>query len=112
MLPSFCVDAIGVLRPTEKSVRGTTVLDYSDSEPVTVTGCSVQPTDTLRDFDGRTLAIERSFELYAPPGSDIKAGDRIVWQGRTFEVNGAPMEWRSPTGRVSHINARLREWSG
>ena len=42
----------------------------------------------------------------------IQAGDRIEWSSMTFEIDGAPMPWTSPTGRVSHIWARLKEWSG
>ena len=112
MLPSFCRDSITVKRASLKDSRGTKVLDWSNPQSTTVAGCSVQPNMTSRDFDGRTIQVTEDWTLYAPPQSDIVAGDRIEWQGMTFEVNGAPMPWTSPTGRVSHVYARLSEWSG
>lgn len=112
MLPSFCRDTIEVLRANLVESRGSKVRDWSDPTHITVKGCSVQPSTTSRDFDGRTTQVTEEWTLYAPPNADIAAGDRIEWQGLTFEVNGAPMPWSSPTGRVSHVYARLSEWRG
>jgi len=112
MLPSFCKDTITVLRAATVSSRGSTVLDWSNPTSTTVTGCSVQPSASTRDFDGRVVQVSEDWTLYAPVGSAIDAGDRVVWNGATFEVDGAPMPWTSPTGRVSHMWARLREWRG
>lgn len=112
MLPSFCKDTVTVKRATLVDKRGTKVLDWSEPTSITVGGCSVQPNTTSRDFDGRTVQVTEDWTLYAPYGSDIKAGDRIEWEGVTFEINGAPMPWKSPTGRVSHVWARLVEWRG
>lgn len=112
MLPSFCKDSVTVKRAQETDKRGTKVLDWSNPTSSTLTGCSVQPNSSTRDFDGREIQVTEDWTLYAPPGSDIKAGDRIEWNSLTFEINGAPMPWTSPTGRVSHIWARLAEWRG
>lgn len=112
MLPSFCKDSITRIRPTLTDKRGTTVFDWDNPDTLTIGGCSVQPNATTRDFDGRTIQVTEEWTLYAPPNSDIKAGDRVSWRGNTFEINGAPMPWESPTGRISHIYARLAEWSG
>ena len=112
MLPSFCKDTVTVKRAALVDSRGTKVLDWSNPTTKTVKGCSVQPSTSTRDFDGRTLQVSEEWVLYAPPGSDIEAGDRIEWNGLTFEINGSPMPWQSPTGRVSHVWARLAEWSG
>lgn len=112
MLPSFCRDTVTVKRAALVDSRGTKQLDWSDPTTKTIAGCSVQPNTSTRDFDGRLIQITEDWTLYAPPGSDIQSGDRIEWNGLTFEINGAPMPWQSPTGRVSHIWARLSEWSG
>ena len=112
MLPSFCKDQITRIRPTLTDKRGTQVLDWATPNSLIINGCSVQPVTTSRDFDGRTVQVSEEWTLYAPPNSDIKAGDRIEWRSITFEINGSPMPWESPTGRVSHIYARLSEWSG
>ncbi len=112
MLPSFCRDTVTVSRAQLVDKRGTKVLDWTSPETFTVNGCSVQPSTSTRDFDGRTLAVSEEWTLYAPPGSDLQAGDRITWRDTTFEINGAPMPWESPTGRVSHVRAQLAEWRG
>lgn len=112
MLPSFCDDAVTVKRARLVERRGTIVPDWSDPQEFELRGCSVQPGSTSRDFDGRAVQVTEDWTLFAPPGSDIEAGDRIVWRGRTFETDGAPMPWESPTGRVSHVWARLAEWRG
>ena len=112
MLPSFCRDAVTVKRAQLTDKRGTKVLDWSNPLEFELSGCSMQPNTTTRDFDGRTIQVTEDWTIYAPPGSDLQAGDRIEWQGLEFEINGAPMPWSSPTGRVSHIWARLNEWRG
>jgi hypothetical protein len=50
--------------------------------------------------------------LYAPPFADIEDGDRVSDGSGTYVVDGIPYEWKSPTGRVSHLQARLRKWEG
>lgn len=112
MLPSFCRDVVTVKRAAEVDKRGTVVLDWDNPQTFELSGCSVQPSTTSRDFDGRTVQVSEDWTLYAPPNSDLLAGDRIEWQDATFEINGAPMPWTSPTGRVSHMYARLSEWRG
>ena len=112
MLPSFCNDTITRKRGDLVDKRGTKIIDWSDPDELEISGCSVQPSTTSRDLDGRTIQVTEGWTLYAPPDSDLKAGDRIAWEGLTFEIDGAPMPWKSPTGRVSHIAAKLAEWSG
>lgn len=112
MLPSFCREEVTRLRAVEVDKRGTKVLDWTNPDELVIAGCSVQPSTSARDLDGRTLQVTEDWVLYAPLGADIAAGDRISWENSVFEVNGAPMPWKSPTGRVSHVYARLVEWRG
>ena len=112
MLPRFCKDVVTVKRAEQVDKRGTTVLDWSSPTTFEISGCSVQPSTTSRDFDGRALQVSEDWVLYAPPDADVQAGDRVEWHGSVFEINGSPMPWESPTGRVSHVWARLVEWRG
>ena len=112
MLPSFCKDTVTRKRATLVDSRGTKRLDWANASTKQIAGCSVQPNTTTRDFDGRLIQVTEDWTLYAPPGSDIVAGDRIEWESMTFEIDGAPMPWKSPTGRVSHMWVRLKEWRG
>ena len=33
--------------------------------------------------------------------ADVHAGDRIIFEGQTYDVDNEPSIWNSPTGRVS-----------
>ena len=111
MLPSWCNDVLTILRPTLVESRGTTVPDWTRATSTDVAGCSVQTPSTGEDRDGRT-ATDLMGTAYLPPGTEIHAGDRIVYEGVTYSVEGEPMRWKSPTGRVSHIQASISVWRG
>lgn len=112
MLHSWCNDSVTVRRAPWRESRGTRVRDWDAASESEVRGCSVQPASTARDFAGRAQQEVDRWTLYAPPGADVQAGDRIAWNGFEYEVEGRPYAWRSPTGRVSHLRANLVEWSG
>lgn len=113
MLPSFASQTVTRLRATATAtVRGSTVPDWTTPDSATIPGCSVQPASTTLDMDGRVLNIMDSWTLYAPPGADIAEGDRIVHDGNTYVVDGAPRPWTSATGAVSHVQCALRRWRG
>ena len=116
MLHSFCHDSVTVVRPGSKQARGTTVADWSVAQSHAIAGCSVQTPNTSMDLDGRRQT-SLAGTLYAPPSVDVRAGDRIDWtdasgNAHRFLVDGEPMPWVSPTGRVSHVQADLVEWRG
>ena len=111
MLPSFCTHTVIVHRAPLKDVRGSLVRDWASAETHTLTGCSVQPSSTASNFEREEQVTDR-WQLYAPPGSDLLTGDRVEFQGTTYDIDGAPYEWKSPTGRVTHVQAHLIEWVG
>lgn len=112
MLHSWCNEAVTVKRAPLVERRGSTVRDWDNASSHCVSGCSVQPASTASNKDGRAEQVTDRYELLAPPCSDVEAGDRIVFGGRVFEIDGAPYEWKSPTGRVAHLHAHLVEWRG
>lgn len=112
MLPSWCTQTITRLRPAEKTSRGSTVYDWSNPCELIIKGCSVQPASTGLSQDGRVLGISEGYTVYCPPGSDIKAGDRIVYEGNTYTINGEPKAWAGATGRVSHVQINIERWRG
>lgn len=111
MLPSWANDTITVTRPASMTQRGATVPDWANAQTHVITGCSVQLPTTVMAMNGRA-ATEIAGTVYAPPAADIQAGDRIEFGGTTFLVDGEPMPWRSPTGRVSHVQVRIAAWRG
>lgn len=116
MLFSWCSDSVTIVRPASKEQRGTTVPDWAHAQQHVVGGCSVQTPTTSMSLDARSQTVLAG-ALYAPPGTDVRAGDRIDWtdaggNAHSFAVVGEPMLWASPTGRVSHVRADLAEWRG
>lgn len=100
------------LRPATKTLRGSTVPDWENAAQKTIEDCSAQPSTTSLSQDGRVLGISDSMTLYAPYDADIREGDRIVHDSDTYAVIGVPKRWRSPTGRVSNLQASIERWSG
>lgn len=113
MVGSFANDSITRIRPGVKTSRGSEIPDWDNPEGELVIGkCSVQPAGTSLTLDGRVLAVSDGLTVYAPYGSDIKAGDHIVVDGETYEISGEPRSWKSPTGNRSNMQLNLQRWSG
>lgn len=112
MLPGFSRQQITRIRPGAKTSRGSVIPDWANAETITITGCSVQPAGTSLSQDGRVLGVTDGLTAYLPPGSDVKAGDRIEYQGETYTINGVPRVWVSATGARDHIQLNLERWSG
>lgn len=112
MLPSFCRDEVEVLRAPMRDERGTPCADWGAAAVHRVGGCAVLPSTTSTRRGEAREAVSCDAVLYAPPASDIAARDRVRWRGSLYDVEGAPMPRESPTGAVSHVEARLKRWEG
>ena len=95
---SFCNQSIKIIRPGTKTVRGSEIPDWDEA--------------TTLSEDGRVLGLSDGLTVYVPSGTDVKAGDHIEVDGETYEINGVPRDWTSPTGRVSNIQLNLKRYSG
>ena len=111
MLPSFANQSVTRIRPTTKITRGSNVPDWSNPDRLVISGCSVQPASTDLFQDGRVLGILDGMTAYMPFGSDVKEGDRIVYDGNTYTIDGVPRIWYA-AGNLSHVQCALRRWSG
>lgn len=113
MLPTWVSQSITRVRPGSKTIRGSVVPDWSQDKvsKVTITGCSVQPAGTGLSQDGRVLGINEGYTAFIPEGSDVQAGDRIEFDGNTYEINGEPKKWTGAYTR-SHIQLNLVRWEG
>lgn len=112
MLPSFMTRTVTVVRPGRRAQRGTTVPDWDHpAMTLDVGGCGVQTPTTGEELDGRT-ATTLGGTVYLPPGTDVRAGDAIDYNGHRYHVVGEPMVWESPTGALDHMQARIAEWEG
>lgn len=113
MLPTWASQEITRVRPGTKTIRGSEVPDWSPDKvsELKITGCSVQPASTSLSQDGRVLGIAEGWTAYIPEGSDVLAGDRIKFDGDTYEINGEPKKWTGAFTR-SHIQLNLVRWEG
>lgn len=111
-LPSWAKQSITRVRPGTTTSRGSTVPDWNNTETAVISGCSVQPASTGLSQDGRVLGISEGLTIYLPPGSDVQEGDRIVYEGKLYTINGEPKVWQSPTGLVSNMQINVERWSG
>ncbi len=109
-LPSWFTDEVVVIRAGTTTDRyGDEVLDWDAPTEHTVRNCKVNPVAGNEDtglLDDRA-ALTRRWNLAAPPCSDIKATDRMRWQGDVYEVEGEVLTWRSPLGGVDHLYVQL-----
>lgn len=112
MLPSWCTETVTVHRAPLASVGRRVERDWSRATDHPVSGCSVQPSSTSTGFGTVDAVSTAGAILYAPVGADIAEGDRVEAASGDYVVDGIPYTWASPTGRVSHLQARLRKWAG
>ena len=112
MVLSFMRDTVTVLRPAAKTERGSTVPDWANATSATLTGVQVTAASTSEDRDGRVDNAADKFTLRAPYEADIQSGDRVEWNGVTYEVDGDVFHTKSPTGRVSSTRCALVAWKG
>lgn len=112
MLPSFFQQDITVIRPGTTTSRGSTVYDWTKTTTHSITGCSVQPASTTLDINGRVLGISEGLTAFIPYDSDVQEGDRIVYDGDTYTIEGVPQPSISPTGSISSIKLHLKRWEG
>lgn len=111
MLPSFCKDTVTRLRPKMQESRGSLIPDWSTPESLLISGCSMQPASTSLTTDGRVLGISDLYMLFAPSNADIRAGDRITFNGLTYEVDG-DVRLQPAACRLDHLEISLRRYHG
>lgn len=110
MLPTFATDTVTVLRAPLAESRGAQVPDWSRASSHEVAGCLVTAGSSTETLDRRE-AVETTLSCLMPLGADVRAGDRVEWDGRAWQVDGEPEVWRLPAGG-GHVRCRLTAWRG
>lgn len=111
MVPSFASQTVTRLRPNIKTIRGSDVFDWDNPSELVIAGCSVQPGTTELSQDGRVLGVLDGLTAYLPPDADVMEGDRIVYDGKVYTIDGMPKKWVG-VAHTSHTQLTLRRWSG
>lgn len=85
---------------------GTTqVLDWQNVTTISVAGCSVQPIASSEYTTDRDSTTTR-WVAYVPIDADIKAADRIGFDGATYDIDGDVERWLF--GTLSHQVVNLK----
>lgn len=110
---SFATEVIYRLRAVlADDGHGNLLPDWSQPpEETAIPGCTAQPGAT-NELETNRDSVLVAWTVWAPYGSDVRAGDRVSYLGRVYAVNGEPGAWRSPTGAVSNLQIQLRAWEG
>lgn len=98
---------VTVLRPAGRDTWGDTV---AGDVPTSVSGCFWQPVSTdeqLNAADTVTVAAR----VFMPPTVDVKATDRIEFEGRRYAIDGRPALHHTPAG-PHHYEVELRDVEG
>lgn len=104
------------LRATAKLDRSSgemTGADWISPSTLVILGCAFDPGTSTEPLERGRDAVLTQPTVYAPAGSDVLAGDRLVVRGRTWEVDGDPGDFRSPfTGWHPGVAIALKAVSG
>ena len=109
---SFMKDTVTVRRAPFIVKNGLKCYDWAHAQDTTVSNVQVTAQSTARDFEGRVLNISDRRTLRAPFDADVQAGDRVIWNGETYEIEGEVFHTKSPTGRVSSTRCTLVRFKG
>lgn len=83
---------------------------YTTSE-FTVLG-AVAPKVSSEDMQSRDQ-VDSGLIAWVPGGTTVYATDQFLIRGATYEVDGDPMDWRSPfTGRAAPVQIMLHKVTG
>ena len=109
---SFFNDTVTVIRAAIATKNGMEYRDWSKATSHTVSRVQVVAQSTSRDFNGRVENVTDRRTLRASYDADIAVGDRVTWNGGSYEVEGEVFHTKSPTGRVSSTRCTLVRFTG
>lgn len=109
---SFMKDTVTVMRAPLISKNGMKARDWENASTHIVSRVQITAQSTSREFEGRVTQVTDRRTLRAGYDADIEAGDRIIWNDTTYEVDGEVFHTTSPTGKVSSTRCTLARWEG
>lgn len=96
---------------------GNTIADWSPGavSRLLVEDVSIQPNVQDESTDPTRTAVVTGWRVLSEPGTDadIRADDRIEWDGMTLEVDGEIARWPDPLdGGVHHFELSMTRSTG
>lgn len=106
-LTRLLVHTVTIRRPGTTTDRyGATVKDWATATDTDVDGWVAQ-TSAIEVNDLGREGEHSDWTLVVPVDTDLLAGDRVIWNDTTFEVDGPPNRAWTPRGE-HHVEARLK----
>lgn len=110
-------DTITVVRaPVIRDRWDNDTADWAAATRTVVVDVLVLPSSQIEDAAGNRIAVATGWRLYSAPGVDVdlRASDRVEWQGLSLEVIGEVGRWPHPLrpATIHHIEAELRRMEG
>lgn len=110
MLVWWAVKPIARERPVRVADgRGGLQDDWTTPNSLELEG-AVAPGASLEDLQNRDGSLVQ-YTVYFAGQPDVKAGDRMLYQGEHYAVDGHPAEWPSFDG-VGYLVVLLKRWEG
>jgi hypothetical protein len=94
---------------------GNTVTDWAHATRTEIRALSVQPTVQDENTGDERTTVVTGWHVLSEPGTapDVRAEDRIEYQGMTCEVTGEVARWPDPLdGGVHHVEWTMRRVTG
>ncbi len=96
------------------SVDNSSYEDWDNATQTLVSGANFQPfliNMADREFNKDRRFSESFYRVYAPPGTDVRYTDKILFNGKMHEISGEPNNWRKFSGDLHHVAflVRLRQ---
>lgn len=105
-------DTITVVRaPITTDAHNNDRRDWAAATETVVEGCEVQPQGSQENLVNQDQVLI-AYKVFAPAGTDVKATDRVKYDGETFEVFGHPGAWKTRGGRLDYVAISLVDWKG
>lgn len=91
--------------------HGNETFDWSTPDEILIERCTVQPGASQEILAGRDATLIQ-YTVSAPGTPDVLATDRVQYNGGTYDIDGEPLFWPSPTGALDHTIILLKTWEG
>lgn len=91
--------------------HGNETEDWATPDMLDIERCTVQPGSSQELLAGRDATLIQ-YTVRVCGQVDVKSTDRIQYLGVTYDIDGQPLLWPSPTGALTHTIILLRTWEG
>ncbi|WP_432137651.1 hypothetical protein [Streptomyces sp. bgisy154] len=113
----FNQSAVRVRAGVKTDRGGNDMPDWSSAavSRLTVTGLNIQPNSQTETVNEQRDAVITGYRVQSAEGivPDIRATDRIEWNGQTFEVDGEVATWPDLfTDAAHHIEFAMKRATG